>query len=88
MNKRELHAKARNNPRGLPFNDLTALAEAFGYQLDRISGSHHIFMHEKASAGLNLQPDRNGMAKAYQVRQLLRDVADFGLTLEAEENRS
>ena len=39
-NKRKLHLKALNNPRGLRFAEFTALIEAFGFVFDRQRGSH------------------------------------------------
>ena len=56
------------------------MANAFGYRLDRISGSHHIFEHPQATRPLNLQ-NLHGQAKPYQIRQFLRDVEVFQLTL-------
>ncbi|HVM12801.1 MAG TPA: type II toxin-antitoxin system HicA family toxin [Egibacteraceae bacterium] len=52
------------------FADLQRLAEACGFQLDRITGSHHIYVHSRVPLRLNLQEVR-GTAKPYQVRQLL-----------------
>jgi hypothetical protein len=49
--------------------------------LDRTSGSHRIFRHPMGLM-LNLQPDRNGQAKRYQLRQLLDLVEENGLTLD------
>ena len=63
--KAKLLTKARSNPRGLRFDELRALAEALGFRLERIGGSHHIFKHATAPVALNLQPDRHGRAKEY-----------------------
>ncbi|MFQ5551053.1 MAG: type II toxin-antitoxin system HicA family toxin [Gemmatimonadales bacterium] len=72
--------KARNNPRGLKFAELQKLAECFGYEHSRTSGSHHIYKHVDVKAVLNMQPDGRD-AKAYQVKQLLDQVDELGLTL-------
>ena len=56
------------------------MAEAFGYRLDRTKGSHHIYEHPEAIRPLNLQNHR-GQAKPYQIRQFLRDVEEFQLTM-------
>ena len=79
--KRKLFLKALNNPRGLRFEEFTALVEAFGFKLLRISGSHHIYAHPRVVETANLQPV-DGMAKAYQVRQVLRMIERHGLKLE------
>ncbi|HEY3857741.1 MAG TPA: type II toxin-antitoxin system HicA family toxin [Verrucomicrobiae bacterium] len=37
---------------------------------ERIKGSHHIFTFPNVREIINLQPDGNGKAKKYQVRQV------------------
>ena len=78
--KDRLLAGARNNPRGVRFADLLSLVEALGFKFLRQDGSHRQYRHPTAAtAYLNLQPDKNGMAKPKQVRQLLAMVARHGL---------
>jgi predicted RNA binding protein YcfA (HicA-like mRNA interferase family) len=60
------------------------LVEAFGFELRRTSGSHHIFAHPDVDELVNLQEDR-GQAKPYQIRQFLRLVERYALSLEADE---
>jgi predicted RNA binding protein YcfA (HicA-like mRNA interferase family) len=81
MKRRKLLQKALTKPAALKFTEICRLAEAYGYKLDRISGSHHIYEHPRTNRPLNFQKVR-GMAKAYQVRQLLRDVEEFNLIFE------
>lgn len=81
MKKRKLLLKVMAGAHNVRFAELCRLAEAFGYRLDRVSGSHHIFEHRSADRPLNLQ-NVEGKAKAYQVRQFLRDIEQFHLTLE------
>ena len=81
MKKRKLLQKALTKPAAVKFREVCRLAEAYGYRLDRISGSHHIYEHSGTKRPLNFQNVR-GMAKAYKVRQLLRDVEEFNLTFE------
>lgn len=68
--------------RNIRFNDAVHLAEAFGFATRRIRGSHHIMLHPLVPAAVNLQPDRNGNAKLYQLRQLVDLVETYGLKLE------
>lgn len=75
--RQKLVIKAVNNPGGLRFADFRELVDGFGYRLGRISGSHHIYYHPDVPSPLNIQPDKNGMAKAYQVRDFLEDVRDY-----------
>ena len=78
--KRKLFEKILAGTHNIRFDELCRLAEAFGYRLDRVSGSHHIYEHMQAERPLNLQ-DVGGKAKAYQVRQFLRDIEEFHITM-------
>jgi hypothetical protein len=62
---------------------MVALVEAFGFHLSRVKGSHHIFVHPQIPELLNLQNVR-GEAKPYQIRQFLRLVERYSLTMEDE----
>jgi hypothetical protein len=84
MNKRKLLQKALAGSRNFRFGDLVTLAEAFGFRLARISGSHHIFEHPDVPELLNLQ-NLKGKAKAYQVQQFLELVEEYNLELGADE---
>lgn len=75
---RRLHRGAFNN---VSFNDFTDLVRGYGFELDRVSGSHHIFRHPDVAEGLNIQPIR-GEAKTYQIRDFLRLVANNDISLE------
>jgi len=81
---RKLLSKALGGTKNFRFADLCYLAIAFGYRLARVSGSHHLFVHSKATRPLNVQ-NVSGQAKPYQVRQLLQDVEEFNLQLRADE---
>lgn len=79
--KRKLLEKILVGTHNVRFEELCRLAEAFGYRLDRVSGSHHIYEHPRSARPLNLQ-NVGGKAKSYQIRQFLRDIEEFHLTLE------
>lgn len=64
--------------RNISFNDFRRLVEAFGWELDRVNGSHHIFKHVEVERLINLQ-DHKGTAKPYQIRQFLRLVERYDL---------
>lgn len=76
----DLLAKARNNPKGLRFDDVCALAECAGFFFDRQKGSHMIYKRSGYIEHINFQRTKDGKAKAYQVRQVLRhiDALDLG----------
>ena len=80
MRASRIYQKLLASPHNVRFADLCKVAEAFGYRLDRVNGSHHIYEHPNATRPLNLQSYR-GEAKPYLIRQLLRDVEEFHLTL-------
>lgn len=76
---RVIYEKALGNPASLKFGEVCTLAEGVGFRLDRIRGSHHIFVHSNPHCHLlNLQEVR-GQAKPYQVRQLLKLIEEFQL---------
>lgn len=72
----KLLQKATNNPTGLRLNELCRLAECYGFIHARTRGSHHIFKCPGRKEVVNLQPDKNGKAKPYQVRQILAMIAE------------
>ena len=80
MKARKIYEKILAGSRNIRFADFCKVAEAFGYRLDRTRGSHHIYEHPEATRPLNLQDDRR-QAKPYQIRQFLRDVEEFQLTM-------
>jgi predicted RNA binding protein YcfA (HicA-like mRNA interferase family) len=45
MKKQKLLQKVLSGTKNVRFTEAVALAEAFGFRLDRINGSHHIFIH-------------------------------------------
>jgi predicted RNA binding protein YcfA (HicA-like mRNA interferase family) len=57
------------------------LVESFGFQLQRVSGSHHIYARPGLTEQLNLQTV-NGKAKPYQVRQFLKIIERYNLQLQ------
>ena len=78
--KRTLEAVLRGQG-VVSFADLQGLLEKLGFQLKRVSGSHHIYVHPKGTRPINIQP-RGKDAKPYQVRQLRDMIEEFGLKLE------
>ncbi len=66
------------------FADAQRLAEALGFELDRVRGSHHIYRHPGIGERINLQA-RGGQAKPYQLRQLLDLVERHALRLKEDD---
>jgi predicted RNA binding protein YcfA (HicA-like mRNA interferase family) len=81
LRKQKLLNKLLSGSNDIRFSDITAIAKAFGFTLDRINGSHHIFVHPDVPELVNLQ-NYNGKAKPYQVKQLLRLIESYDLQME------
>ena len=64
MNKRKLLKKVLSGSSNIRFAEMLALAEAFGFRLSRVRGSHHILVHPELPELLNLQ-EVDGKAKPY-----------------------
>lgn len=80
MKKKKLLAKILSGSKNIKFDDMVPLVEAFGFKLDRVRGSHHIFKHPDIIGIVNIQ-NRKGKVPAYQIRQFLALVEDNNLTL-------
>jgi predicted RNA binding protein YcfA (HicA-like mRNA interferase family) len=81
MNKARLLEKILSGSRNVRFGDFVALVEGFGFELSRVRGSHHIFVHSDIPEILNLQ-EHGGQVKPYQIRQFLQLVEQYDLKLE------
>lgn len=60
------------------FADVVHFLKTAGW-VERIKGSHHIFTRAGVPVLLNLQPEKSGRAKAYQIRQVRQTLAKFNL---------
>ncbi len=67
--------------RNVSFRDMVRLVEGFGFRLIRVNGSHHIFSHPMVTELVNLQ-EVAGEAKPYQIRQFMRLIERYNITLE------
>ena len=67
------------------FADFVALMEAFGFEHTRTKGSHNWYVHETGQVRMSVQPDRNGNAKAYQIADFLKYVAEHALSMKERE---
>lgn len=83
VKKRKILQRAYDGSKNIRFGDFVTLLIAFGFTLERTSGSHQVFSHEKIPRPFPIQ-DVNGKAKPYQVKQLLKFVEEYGLKLEEE----
>jgi predicted RNA binding protein YcfA (HicA-like mRNA interferase family) len=82
VDPRKLLARlSRGSIKNVAFDDMRRLVEALGFELKRISGSHHIFVHANVPELVNLQ-EVDGQSKPYQIRQFLKLVERYSLELE------
>jgi predicted RNA binding protein YcfA (HicA-like mRNA interferase family) len=61
------------------FCDFDAVARRFGFVLERVSGSHHIYLHPAVSRPLNIQPVGKDVKRS-QLRQFRASVEGFNLS--------
>lgn len=81
MKPRRLLARIVVNPANVRYPEFVRLVQAFGFSEERVRGAHHIFKHPRVAEFVNLQ-DYHGEAKPYQIRQFLKLVERYNLTLE------
>ena len=81
MNKRKLLLRIINNDKNVRFDDFIVIVKAFGFKLERIKGSHHIFENPKINETINIQ-NVKGQAKPYQIRQFFAIVEKYKLYME------
>jgi len=81
MNKKKLLKKLLSGSKNIRFSEIVSCTEAFGFNLDRVNGSHHIFIHPDIPELINLQ-NINGKVKPYQIKQLLKIIEKYNLQLE------
>jgi predicted RNA binding protein YcfA (HicA-like mRNA interferase family) len=64
--------------KNIRFDDLKKLLTDLGFSM-RIKGSHYIFYKEGIDEIVNLQPQRDGKAKIYQVKQARNIIMKYKL---------
>jgi hypothetical protein len=70
----DIVAKMRRNPKGIRFRDIQKVCEFYFGEARQKSSSHCIYKTPwQGDPRVNIQNDK-GMAKAYQVRQVLRAI--------------
>ena len=76
----KLYEQMLRNKRG-NFADLQKLLLAHGFRLDRVRGSHEVYVRDDVPQHITIQP--NGKeAMDYQIREFLRIVREYRLSLD------
>jgi hypothetical protein len=79
---REILALMRRNPKGITFSELCKVCDHYFGEPRQVGGSHRIYKTPwPGDPRVNIQNDK-GMAKAYQVKQVLKAIE----RLEKQEN--
>ena len=78
---KKILAKVLAGSKNIAFRDFVLLVEGFGFRLSRLSGSHHIYVHDNVKELVNLQ-NVKGQVKPYQVKQVMELVERYNLELE------
>jgi predicted RNA binding protein YcfA (HicA-like mRNA interferase family) len=84
VKRRKLLDRLLAGSHDISFNEFVALLEGFGFLLDRVRGSHHVFARPDVGEMLSIQPRKDGKAKPYQLRQFLKMVEEYNLELEED----
>ena len=84
MRKRKLLDRLTNNPNGATFNDLRTLLAQEGFELERVTGSHHIF--KKAGIKFVIPVHANRVKSVY-VRRVIQLIKSQEEKPMAEELR-
>jgi len=81
----EIIARMQNNPKGISFRDLCKVCDSFFGEARQRSSSHRIYKTPwQGDPRVNIQNDK-GMAKAYQVRQVLKAIERLEMQKNVEE---
>lgn len=74
------HIMTRRSDSNVPFEDLCVLLIRLGFER-RVRGDHHVFTMSGVEEIINIQP-KNGMGKAYQVKQIRELLLKYKLRIE------
>lgn len=71
------------NDHSIRFDDLRYLLDYLGFDLNRITGSHHIYSYKNIAELIDLQPDKkdHSKAKSYQVKQVRAFIKNYSEVL-------
>lgn len=85
MSKRALQkVLAGLSDKNIKFSELREILLDLDFA-ERVKGDHHIFTKDKVVEIINIQPLRNGKAKAYQVKQVRNLILKYRLHQEVKD---
>lgn len=77
----KIFEKLISGSKNISFSEFISLLVGFGYIMERIHGSHHVFKHPNVPQLFSIQPRKDGKAKPYQLHQFLKQVEEHQLSL-------
>jgi predicted RNA binding protein YcfA (HicA-like mRNA interferase family) len=84
MNKKKLLQQIlQSRGKNVLFADFITIIEAFEFRLDRVNGSHHIFINQEYKQLISVQSDGKD-AKPYQIRQFITIIEKFNIKMEEQ----
>jgi len=82
---KEILAQMRNNPKGTSFQDLCKVCDSYFGEARQRGSSHRIYKTPwQGDPRVNIQNNK-GMAKAYQVKQVLKAIERLEAQRDVEE---
>ncbi|PSN16201.1 type II toxin-antitoxin system HicA family toxin [filamentous cyanobacterium CCP5] len=83
MTKREkLRQRLKNNPKNATFSDIRKLLEQEGFGLDRVTGSHHVFIKGEITF---VVPVHNNKVKTVYVKRVIELIEQADQQTDEEE---
>lgn len=77
----KLYEQMLRNKRG-KFADLQKLLLAHGFRLDRVRGSHEVYVRDDVPEHITIQPNGKD-AMDYQIREFLRIIREYEISLDS-----
>lgn len=85
MSKRTLEKILKGlSDKNIKFRELRETLLELGFA-ERVKGDHHIFTKDKIIEIINIQPLKDGNAKAYQVKQIRNLILKYKLHREVKD---
>jgi predicted RNA binding protein YcfA (HicA-like mRNA interferase family) len=76
MQRRKLIERLKNNPKGATFDDMKTLLLQEGFDLDRVTGSHHIFKKPGVTFVIPVHKNRVKSVYVKRVIELIEEVKE------------
>jgi predicted RNA binding protein YcfA (HicA-like mRNA interferase family) len=76
MQRRKLIERLKNNPKGATFADIRRLLLQEGFDLDRVTGSHHIFKRPGITFAIPVHKNRVKSVYVKRVIELIEEAKE------------